>query len=111
MVRLGPILICRSTARAVLSCLLAGLVLTMSLPAPASPRATSSDAMRLPEEGQDSLPDDTESPEGEISSVEFGLLAPVQRRSRLLSALDGLCRRDSSGPGRSWRPPALVPGG
>ena len=46
--------------------------------------------MRVPSEGQDSLPDDTELPEGETLPGEFGLLAPAQRRSPLLSAADGL---------------------
>jgi hypothetical protein len=90
MMRLGPISMRRFTAQAVLSCLLAGLVLTMSFPAPASLPTACGNAMRLPEDSQDSLPDDTESPEGGISSVEFGLLALVQRRSPLLSALGDL---------------------
>lgn len=32
--------------------------------------------MRVPSEGQDPLPDDTESPEDETSSGDFGLPAP-----------------------------------
>jgi hypothetical protein len=90
MARLRPILTRCSAAQAVLSCLLAGLVLTSSLPAPAFPRATFVDAMTGPSEGQDSLPDDTESPEDEPSSGEVGLQTPVQRRSRRLSAPNGI---------------------
>ena len=60
-----------------------------SLPAPAFMRAAFGDAMRVPSEGQDPLPDDTESPEDETSSGDFGLPAPARRRSSLLSAPDG----------------------
>ena len=84
MARLRPILTRCSAAQAVLFCLLAGLVLTSSLPAPAFLRAALGDAMRVPSEGQDSLPDDTELPEGETSSGEFGLQTPAQRRSQRL---------------------------
>ena len=90
MARLGPILTRCSAAQAVLSCLLAGLVLTSSLPAPAFLRAAFDDAMGVPSEGQDSLPDDTELPEGETSSGEFGLQTPVQRRSQRLSVPNGI---------------------
>ena len=91
MARLGPILTRCSAAQAVLSCLLAGLVLTSSLPAPAFLRAAFDDGMKVPSEGQDSLPDDdTESPEGETSSGEFGLQTPVQRRSQRLSVPNGI---------------------
>jgi hypothetical protein len=84
MARLRPILTRCSAAQAVLFCLLAGLVLTSSLPAPAFLRAALGDAMRVPSEGEDSLPDDTELPEGETSSGEFGLQTPAQRRSQRL---------------------------
>jgi hypothetical protein len=90
MARLRPILTRCSAAQAVLFCLLAGLVLTSSLPAPAFLRAAFGGAMRVPSEGQDSLPDDTELPEGETSSGEFGLQTPVQRRSQRLSAPNGI---------------------
>lgn len=89
IMRLGPILTRCSAAQAVRSCLLAGLVLMSSLPAPAFMRAAFGDAMRVPSEGQDPLPDDTESPEDETSSGDFGLPAPARRRSSLLSAPDG----------------------
>jgi hypothetical protein len=78
-----------SAVRAVLSCLLAGSVLTMSLLAPAFLRAAFDDAMRVSSEGQDSLPDDTELPAGETFSGEFVFQAPAPRRSSLLSAPDG----------------------
>jgi hypothetical protein len=90
MARLRPILTRFSAAPAGLFCLLAGLVLTSSLPAPAVLRAALGNAMRVPSEGQDSLPDDTELPEGENSSGEFGLQTPAQRRSHRLSSPHGL---------------------
>ena len=86
--RLGSIFT-RCSAQAVLSWLLAGLVLTASLTVPASLRAAG-DATKVPEEGRDFLPDDTESPEGEPSSDELGLQATAQRRPRLLSAPNGI---------------------
>jgi hypothetical protein len=85
MARLRPTLTRCSAARAVLYCLLAGLVLTTSLPGPAFLCAAFGDAMKLPSEGQDSLPDDTELPEDETSSDEVGTLPPARRRSPLHS--------------------------
>src|SRR3954468_8908015 len=90
MARLRPILTRFSAAPAGLFCLLAGLVLTSSLPAPAVLRAALGNAMRVPSEGQDSLPDDTELPEGENPSGEFGLQTTAQRRSQRLSSPHGL---------------------
>jgi hypothetical protein len=90
MAQLRLILTRCSAAQAVLFCLLAGLVLTSSLPAPAILRAALGDAMRISSEGQDSLPDDTDSPEGEDSSGEFGIQTPAQRRSQRLSYPHGL---------------------
>jgi hypothetical protein len=88
-VRLGRILP-RCSAQAALSYLLAGLVLTASLPVPASLRAAYDGTIRVPEEAQDFLPDDTESPEGEPSSGEFGVQVTAQRRSPRLSAANGI---------------------
>ena len=89
IVRLGPILN-RCSAQVVQTYLLAGLLLTMSFPAPDCMRAASVDELQVPGESRDSLPDDTEPPEGESSSDEFGLRVTVQRRSRLLSAPNGI---------------------
>jgi hypothetical protein len=91
MVRLGRILPRCAVVQAVLCCLLAGLVLTSGLPAPASLRAAFGDTMSAPSEGQDPLPDDTELPGGETpSDDEFGLQAPLRRRSQRLSAGHGI---------------------
>ena len=89
IVRLGPIMN-RCSAQVVQTYLLAGLLLTMSFPAPDWLRATSVDELQVPAESRDSLPDDSESPEGESSSDEFGLRLPAQRRFRLLAAPNGV---------------------
>ena len=89
MARLRPILTRCSAAQAVLSCLLAGLVVTSCLPARAFVHAAFRDATSVPSEGQDPLPNNTDSPEGETYSGEFGLPAPARRRSSLLSAAEG----------------------
>jgi hypothetical protein len=90
MMRLGRILPHCAVIQAVLRCLVAGLVLTSSLPAPASLRAACGDAMSAPPKGQDPLPDDSESPEGETPSDDFGLQAPMPRRSQRLSTCHGI---------------------
>ena len=97
MVRLGPILTRCSAAPAVVSCLLAGLVLTSNLPAPVFVRAAFGYAMRDSSEGQDPPRTDSESPEGETSPDELGILTPARRRPSLLSTRNGfraprLCR-------------------
>ena len=97
MLRLRPILTRCSAAQAALCCLLAGWVLTSSVPAPAFLRAAFGDAMRVPSEGQDPLPDDTGSPEGESPSDELGPQATVQPRSQRLLAPNGI-----RAPRRFW---------
>ena len=110
IMRLGPILTRCSAAQAVRSCLLAGLVLMSSLPAPAFMRAAFGDAMRVPSEGQDPLPDDTESPEDEPPPAISGSRRPRDDGHRC-SHTQRFRARDSSGPGRSWLPPGLALGG
>jgi hypothetical protein len=70
-------------ARAALSSLLAGLVLISTLPEPACLRAAFGDAMGVPSEERDPLPGDSELPEGETSTDEFGLEATAQQRAQL----------------------------
>jgi hypothetical protein len=89
IVRLRPILK-RCSSQRVQTYLLAGLVLTMSLPAQDFPRAACCDNMKVPAESRDSLPDDTEPLEGESSFDEIGLRESAQRRSRLLCAPNGI---------------------
>ena len=90
MVRLGRILPRCAAIQAVLRCLIAGLVLMSGLPAPASLGAAFGEAMGSPSKRQDPLSDDTESPEGETPSDDFGLQAPMPRRSQRLSACHGI---------------------
>jgi hypothetical protein len=91
MARLSPNSSRCSAARAALLCLLAGSVVTASLPESALLRVACSDTARVPSECQDPLPDDTELPEGETSTGDFELLVPAQRRLSLLPARDGSC--------------------
>ena len=89
MARLRPILTRCAEAQAVLFCLLAGLVLTSNLPASVFVCATFGYAMRVSSEGQDPLPNNTESPEGETSPDELGIQASARQRPSRLSARDG----------------------
>jgi hypothetical protein len=71
-----------SAARSVLSCLLAGFILTSTLPSSAFLRAALGEAMGVASESEDSLPNDTEMPEGENSSDEFGFEATTLPRAQ-----------------------------
>src|SRR5262249_53221408 len=99
MARLKTILTRCSAAPAVLSCLLAGLVLTSNLPAPVFVRAAFGYAVSVSWEGQDSPRTDreNESPEGETAPDELGILTPARRRPSLLSARNGF-----RAPGLYW---------
>ena len=96
MARLWAIMTGCSPTRAVLFCVLPGLVLTMSLPAPASLEAVFGGAMSGACDGQDPVRDDTELPDGETSLDDFWLPANARRRSSLLSAPMGRARRGCS---------------
>ena len=86
MGRLGQLLGRCWFVPAVLRCLLAGFVFVSSFPSPAILCAAFGEVMRLPSEGEDSLPDDLESPERESSSGDEGLQAPPRRRSPIVPA-------------------------
>jgi hypothetical protein len=90
MARLKTILTRCSEAPTALFCLVAGLVLTLNLPAPVFVRGALGYVMRLPSEGPDAPWNDAETPEGETSSDELGILTPARRRPSRLSARDGL---------------------
>src|SRR5262249_14603435 len=79
MARLRAILNLGSSTRAVLFCLLPGLVLATSLPAPACLFATVGDANSVRLECQDPLQDDTELPDGETSFDDFWIPANARR--------------------------------
>ena len=111
MARLRAILNLGSPTRAVLFCLLPGLVLTTSLPAPASLYAAIGDATSVRLDCQDPLQDDTELPDSETSFDDFWLPANARRRSSLFATPDGfrasrflwpLRVPDSSRPCRLW---------
>jgi hypothetical protein len=111
MERLRAILKCCSPTRAVLFCLLPGLVLTTSLPAPASLCAAFGDTIIVTWDGQDPFQDDTELPDSETSFDDFWLPANARRRSSLPCAPDGfrasrflwpLGVRDASRPCALW---------
>jgi hypothetical protein len=78
-----------SLNRAVLFSVLPGLILTMSLPAPASLHEVFGGAVTVACEGRDPLQDDSELPDGETSLDDFWLPTNARRRSTLLSAPDG----------------------
>src|SRR5262249_48088326 len=97
MDQFSPVSTRRSARQTVLFCLLAELGLTTSFPAPDILRATLVDAMRIPWEDEDALPDDTELPEDETCSNDYGLATPVRRRLSLLFGHDG-----DGAPRRLW---------
>jgi hypothetical protein len=88
MVRLGTISSDGSGASAMLTCLLAGLVLVATVPAPAALHETCGDTQSVPSEGDDPLPDDTEMPEVETAAGDFAYAPPSRRRSALVSGPD-----------------------
>jgi hypothetical protein len=87
-----------SLTRAILFSVLPGLILTMSLPAPASLHEVFGGAITAACDGQGPLRDDSELPDGETSLDDFWLPTNARRRSTLVGAPNGVRTQSPFGP-------------